>query len=115
MSRKTGTKNTLKDLPKTWAGTGDIIMNEIRFIYLKKNLQNTVNEMRHILREIENEKEFNEILRFKAIDNYHRFMKLYNEINKSHAEGTMLYNLNMLQSNVNYAWETWGLELRKYV
>lgn len=90
-------------------------MNEARFIYLKKNLQNTVNEMRHILRDIANEKEFNESLRFKAIDNYHRFMKLYNEINKAHAEGTMLYNLNMLQSNVNYAWETWGIVLRNYV
>lgn len=115
MSRKTGTKNTLKDLPKTWAGTGDIIMNEMRFIYLKKALQNTVNEMRHILIDIANEKEFNESLRFKAIDNYHRFMKLYNEINEAHAEGTMLYNLNMLQSNVNYAWNTWGIALRNYV
>lgn len=90
-------------------------MNEARFIYLKKDLQNTVNEMRHILRDIANEKEFNESLRFKAINNYHRFMKLRKEINEAHAECTMLYNLNMLQSNVNYAWETWGLELRKYV
>lgn len=90
-------------------------MNEMRFIYLKKNLQNTVNEMRHILRDIANEKEFNECLRFKAIDNYHRFMKLRKEINEANAEGTMLYNLNMLQSNVNYAWETWGIVLRNYV
>ena len=90
-------------------------MNKERFIYLKKALQNTVNEMRHILRDIANEKEFNESLRFKAIDNYHRFMKLYNEINEAHAEGTMLYNLNMLQSNVNYAWNTWGIALRNYV
>ena len=90
-------------------------MNEMRFIYLKKALKNTVNEMRHILRDISNEKEFNECLRFKAIDNYHRFMKLYKEINEAHAEDTMLYNLNMLQSNVNYAWETWGIVLRNYV
>ena len=90
-------------------------MNEMKFIELKKALKDTVEEMRHTIREISNEKEFNECLRFKAIDNYHRFMKLRKEINEAHAEGTMLYNLNMLQRNVNYAWETWGIVLRNYV
>ena len=90
-------------------------MNEMKFIQLKKSLKDTVDDMVRVLYELRKEKEFNESLRFKAIDNYHRFMKLYNEINEAHAEGTMLYNLNMLQSNVNYAWETWGLELRNYV
>ena len=90
-------------------------MDEMRFIQLKKSLKDTVEDMVRVLYQLRKEKEFNESLRFRAIDNYHRFMKLYNEINEAHAEGTMLYNLNMLQSNVNYAWETWGLELRKYV
>ena len=90
-------------------------MNEMKFIELKKALKDTVEEMVRVLYELRKEKEFNESLRFKAIDNYHRFMKLYNEINEAHAEGTMLYNLNMLQSNVNYAWETWGIVLRNYV
>ena len=90
-------------------------MNEMKFIELKKALKDTVEEMVRVLYELRKEKEFNESLRFRAIDNYHRFMKLYNEINEAHAEGTMLYNLNMLQSNVNYAWETWGIVLRNYV
>ena len=90
-------------------------MNITRFIYLKKSLKDTVEEMVRVLYELRKEKDFNESLRFKAIDNYHRFMKLYNEINEAHAEGTMLYKLNMLQSNVNYAWNTWGILLRNYV
>ena len=90
-------------------------MDEMKFIQLKKSLKDTVEDMVRVLYQLRKEKEFNESLRFRAIDNYHRFMKLYNEINEAHAEGTMLYNLNMLQSNVNYAWETWGIVLRNYV
>ena len=90
-------------------------MDEMKFIQLKKSLKDTVEDMVRVLYQLRKEKEFNESLRFKAIDNYHRFMKLYKEINEAHAEGTMLYNLNMLQSNVNYAWDTWGIVLRNYV
>ena len=90
-------------------------MDEMKFIQLKKSLKDTVEDMVRVLYQLRKEKEFNESLRFRAIDNYHRFMKLYNEINEAHAEGTMLYNLNMLQSNVNYAWNTWGIVLRNYV
>ena len=115
MSIKTGTKNTLKDLPKTWAGTGDIIMNIARFIYLKKELKDTVEEMVRVLYELRKEKEFNESLRFRAINIYAKFRSLLNEIRNEKAVGTMLFNLNMLMSNADYAWETCGLELRKYV
>ena len=90
-------------------------MNEMKFIELKKALKDTVEEMVRVLYELRKENEFNESLRFRAIDNYHRFMKLRKEINEAHAEDTMLYNLNMLQRNVNYAWETWGIVLRNYV
>ena len=90
-------------------------MDEMKFIQLKKSLKDTVEDMVRVAYQLRKEKEFNESLRFKAIDNYHRFMKLYKEINEAHAEGTMLYNLNMLQSNVNYAWDTWGIVLRNYV
>lgn len=90
-------------------------MNEARFIELKKALKETVERMVRILYELRKEKEFNENLRFRAINIYERFKSLYMEIKSETAGGTMLYNLNMLISNADFAWETWGLELRKYV
>lgn len=90
-------------------------MNEARFIELKKALKEIVERMVRILYELRKEKEFNENLRFRAINIYERFKSLYMEIKSETAGGTMLYNLNMLISNADFAWETWGLELRKYV
>ena len=90
-------------------------MNEMKFIELKKALKDTVEEMVRVLYELRKENEFNESLRFRAINIYAKFKSLYMEIKSETAGGTMLYNLNMLISNVDYAWETWGLELRKYV
>lgn len=90
-------------------------MNEARFIELKKALKETVERMVRILYDLRKEKEFNENLRFRAINIYERFKSLYMEIKSETAGGTMLYNLNMLISNADFAWETWGLELRKYV
>lgn len=90
-------------------------MNEARFIELKKALKETVERMVRILYKLRKEKEFNENLRFRAINIYERFKSLYMEIKSETAGGTMLYNLNMLISNADFAWETWGLELRKYV
>ena len=55
------------------------------------------------------------MLRFRARNIYAKCKSLYLEIESETAGGTMLYNLNMLISNVDYAWETSGLELRKYV
>lgn len=90
-------------------------MNEMRFIYLKKALKDTVEEMVRVLYELRKEKEFNESLRFRAINIYEKFKSLRIEIRNEKAAGTMLFDLNMLMSNADYAWETWGLELRKYV
>lgn len=90
-------------------------MNEARFIELKKALKEIVERMVRILYELRKEKEFDENLRFRAINIYERFKSLYMEIKSETAGGTMLYNLNMLISNADFAWETWGLELRKYV
>lgn len=90
-------------------------MDEARFIELKKALKEIVERMVRILYELRKEKEFNENLRFRAINIYERFKSLYMEIKSETAGGTMLYNLNMLISNADFAWETWGLELRKYV
>ena len=90
-------------------------MNETRFIYLKKSLKDTVEEMVRVLYQLRKEKEFNESLRFRAINIYEKFKSLRIEIRNEKAVGTMLFDLNMLMSNADYAWETWGLELRKYV
>lgn len=90
-------------------------MNEMRFIQLKKSLKDTVEEMVRVLYELRKEKEFNESLRFRAINIYEKFKSLRIEIRNEKAVGTMLFDLNMLMSNADYAWETWGLELRKYV
>lgn len=90
-------------------------MNEMRFIYLKKALKDTVEEMVRVLYELRKEKEFNENLRFRAINVYEKFKSLRIEIRNEKAVGTMLFNLNMLMSNADYAWDTWGIELRKYV
>ena len=90
-------------------------MDEMRFIQLKKSLKDTVEEMVRVLYELRKEKEFNESLRFRAINIYEKFKSLRIEIRNEKAVGTMLFDLNMLMSNADYAWETWGLELRKYV
>ena len=90
-------------------------MNVTRFIYLKKSLKDTVEEMVRVLYELRKEKEFNESLRFRAINIYAKFKSLRFEIRNEKAVGTMLFDLNMLMSNADYAWETWGIELRKYV
>ena len=73
-------------------------MNEMKFIELKKALKDTVEEMVRVLYELRKEKEFNESLRFRAINIYAKFKSLYLEIKSETAGGTMLYNLNMLIS-----------------
>ena len=90
-------------------------MNVTKFIELKKELKDTVEEMVRVLYELRKEKEFNESLRFRAINIYAKFRSLLIKIRNEKAAGTMLYDLNMLMSNADYAWETWGIELRNYV
>ena len=90
-------------------------MDEMKFIQLKKSLKDTVEEMVRVLYELRKEKEFNESLRFRAINIYAKFRSLLIKIRNEKAVGTMLFDLNMLMSNADYAWETWGIELRNYV
>ena len=90
-------------------------MNEMKFIELRKELKDTVEEMVRVLYELRKEKEFNESLRFRAINIYAKFRSLLIKIRNEKAVGTMLFDLNMLMSNADYAWETWGIELRNYV